>query len=304
VTSVAPTTRTTDRFPQGWGLDNQTGLLTDVLLADPGSFVWKPMNAISAMTFANLEKLGHRFDYDLAMRQWQDALAVYEEAGVRCHTLAADSGLTHSVFARDSNFMTPWGPVVAAIQTEARRRDYAVVAEFFHGAGIPIWHWVTAGYFEGGDFGIIEPGHCLLGYAGSRSTKAGAEQVQGWLREEGWEAMTVPLAPQFVHLDATVVMLEEKLALVCEDALEKYVLDWFDARGIRRIPVTYRECVNLGGNVVSLGGERVLSMAQNVAVNERIRAEGLTVYEVDYDMFTLGGGGIHCSCHELRRERS
>jgi len=23
---------------------------------------------------------------------------------------------------------------------------------------------------------------------------------------------------------------------------------------------------------------------------------------VEYDMFTLGGGGVHCSCHELYRE--
>jgi hypothetical protein len=34
----------------------------------------------------------------------------------------------------------------------------------------------------------------------------------------------------------------------------------------RRIPVTYRECLQLGGNLVSLGG------------------------------------GRHCSCHELRRD--
>ena len=38
--------------------------------------------------------------------------------------------------------------------------------------------------------------------------------------------LTVPLAPQFVHLDATLVMLADKYALVCEDALEPYVLDF------------------------------------------------------------------------------
>jgi hypothetical protein len=25
------------------------------------------------------------------------------------------------------------------------------------------------------------------------------------------------------------------------------------------------------------------------------------VTAVDYDMFALGGGGVHCSCHELHR---
>ncbi|HTE62365.1 MAG TPA: arginine deiminase family protein, partial [Solirubrobacteraceae bacterium] len=269
--------------PDRWGLDNQTARLTDVLLARPDEFLWMPMNAISEMTFANMDKLGHRFDKARAMEQWNGLVSAFEDADVRCHFLAADPGLTHSVFARDSNFMTPWGPVVAAIQTEVRRRDYAVVARFFLGAGVRVWNWVTAGYFEGGDFAIIEPGAALLGYAGNRSTRAGAEQVQGWLAAEGWEAMTVPLAPQFVHMDAVVVMLGPKLALVCEDALERYVLDWFDARGIRRINVTYRECVELGGNVVALGDERVLSMSHNTTLNARLRAEGLDVRAIAYD---------------------
>ena len=157
---------------------------------------------------------------------------VYRQAGVQCHFLDADEGLTSSVYARDSSFMTPWGPVVASIQTPPRRRDYAVVASFFAREGIPIWKWVTAGHFEGGDFGIIEPGVVVLGYAGNRSTKEGAEQVAGWMAAEGWETLTVPLAPQFVHLDATLVMLADKYALVCEDALEDYVLDFL--RGARR----------------------------------------------------------------------
>ena len=63
-----------------------------------------------------------------------------------------------------------------------------------------------------------------------------------------------------------------------------------------------RDCVKLGGNLVSLGDRRVLSMAHNVNVNARLRDEGFEVVAVDYDMFALGGGGVHCSCHELRRD--
>jgi N-dimethylarginine dimethylaminohydrolase len=300
ITTVTETD-TNPRFPDGWGLDNQTGLLTDVLLGRPDNFEWVELNAISAMTFAHAERLGYRFDRDRALAQHRAMVEVYEAAGVRRHYLDADDGMTSSVFARDSSFMTPWGPVVASIQTPPRRRDYAVVAQFFISAGIPIWNWVTAGHFEGGDFGIIAPGTVMLGYAGTRSTREGAEQVQGWMVAAGWEALTVPLAPQFVHLDAVVVMLAEGLALVCEDALESYALDWLKGHGISTIPVAYRDCVRLGGNLVNLGGERVLSMAHNTTVNEQLRAEGFEVFVVEYDQFALGGGGVHCSCHELRR---
>jgi N-dimethylarginine dimethylaminohydrolase len=43
-------------------------------------------------------------------------------------------------------------------------------------------------------------------------------------------------------------------------------------------------------------------MVHNVNINARLIEEGFEVMAVEYDMFALGGGGVHCSCHELRRE--
>jgi N-dimethylarginine dimethylaminohydrolase len=289
-------------LPRGWGVDNAYMPLTDVLLAKPDHFAWKPMNSIARHTFANMEKMGLRFDKQKAMRQHREMVDIYDRAGIRTHFIEADEGLAYSIFARDSSFMTPWGAVIASIQTPVRHRDYAVAAQFYLSAGIPIWHWVTAGFFEGGDFCIVEPGAVLLGYAGDRSTKEGAEQVAGWMRGKGWEAMTAPIPPQFVHMDAVVVMLGKKVALVCVDALEAYALDFLRSRGIRFIEVPYRECVKLGGNVVYLGNDRVISMAHNTFINDRLRAEGFEVIAPEFDMFALGGGGVHCACHELRRE--
>ena len=285
-----------------WGVEAQTGILTDVLLGKPDHFEWVKLNSISAVTQANQDRMGYRFDKQQAMRQHREMVDVYEASGVRCHFVDADEGLKASVFTRDSSFMTPWGAVIASIQTPPRRRDYAVVSEFYRGAGIPIWKWVTADHFEGGDFVILKPGVTLLGYTGDRSTKTGAEQVAGWVGEKGWEAFIAPIPPQFVHMDAVVVMLEKGLALVCEDALPPYALDFIKNQDIRIIPVSYADCVMLGGNLVSLGDRRVLSMTHNVNVNARLEEEAFEVLAVDYDMFALGGGGVHCSCHELRRE--
>lgn len=285
-----------------WGITAQTGVLTDVLLGKPDHFRWVPLNSISAVTFANQEQLGHRFDKQKAMSQHRQMVDIYEKAGVRCHFAEADEGLPSSVFTRDSSFLTPWGAVIASIQTPPRRRDYAVASEFYRKAGIPIWKWVTAGHFEGGDFVILKPGVVLLGWSGDRSTKEGAEQVEFWIREKGWEVKVVPIPPQFVHMDAVVVMLEEGLALVCEDALPAYGLDYIKKKhNIDVIKVSYADCVKLGGNVVSLGNRRVLSMSHNVNVNRQLKDAGFEVFAVDYDMFALGGGGVHCSCHELKR---
>ena len=285
-----------------WGVQAQTGMLTDVLLGRPDHFRWVPLNSISAVTFANQQSMNHRFDKERALQQHRRMVEVYEENGVRCHFAKADEGLPSSIFTRDSSFMTPWGAVIASIQTPPRRKKYAVVSEFYRSAGIPIWKWVTTDHFEGGDFVIVKPGVTLLGWSGDRSTRAGAEQVAKWMSEQGWQAFIVPIPPQFVHMDAVVVMLEKGMALVCEDALPPYAIDWLDKQEIRRISVSYGDCVKLGGNLVSLGGRRVLSMAHNLNVNAQLEAEGFEVHVVEYDMFTLGGGGVHCSCHELHRE--
>jgi N-dimethylarginine dimethylaminohydrolase len=142
----------------------------------------------------------------------------------------------------------------------------------------------------------------LLGWAGDRSTRAGAEQVAGWMADKGWVAHVIPLAPQFVHMDAVVVMLEKGLALVCVDGLPAYGLEILEREGIEIIPVSYADCVKLGGNLVSLGNHRILSMSHNINVNRELQSRGFEVDAIDYDMFALGGGGVHCSCHELRRE--
>lgn len=286
-----------------WGVQAQTGVLTDVLLGRPDHFRWVPLNSISAVTFANMEQMGHRFDQQTAMKQHREMVDVYEKNDVRVHYADADPGLPSSVFTRDSSFMTPWGAVIASIQTPPRRRDYSVATQFYHRAGIPIWKWVTAGHFEGGDFVILKPGVALLGWAGDRSTEEGAEQVAGWLRKKDWEVLVCPIPPQFVHMDAVVVMLEKGLALVCEDALQPYALDYIkNTHDIEVIKVAYADCVKLGGNVVSMGNNRVLSMSHNVNVNRQLRDASFEVTAIDYDMFALGGGGVHCSCHELHRE--
>ena len=285
-----------------WQVNAQTGRLTDVLLGKPDHFRWVALNSISAVNQANQAQMGYRFDYQKAIQQHQRMVEVYEDNGVRCHFVEADEGLPASVFTRDSSFMTPWGAVIASVQTPPRRRDYAVASEFYHRAGIPIWKWVTADHFEGGDFVIVKPGVALFGWSGDRSTQAGAEQVAGWMRNQGWEAFIVPIPPQFVHMDAVVVMLEENLALVCEDALPPYAIEWLEAQEIERVIVPYADCVKLGGNVVSLGDKRVLSMVHNVNINARLESRGFEITAIDYDMFALGGGGVHCSCHELRRE--
>jgi N-dimethylarginine dimethylaminohydrolase len=281
-----------------WGVDSEVGVLRDALVCRPEHFRWLPTSSISRATLAS----GVEFDHALAQRQHGELLDAFRGAGVRLHELEPDPHLPYQVYARDSSVMTPFGPIVTQMAQWWRRGEYAPVIRFYERHGIPIFRMVTAGSFEGGDFHLLEPGIGLIGFSGERTQEQAARQVGGWLEEEGWEVVLEPIPEHYVHIDVLVCMLAPKLAAVCVDAASDRLVDWLRSKGIEILPVGYREAMTLGCNVVSLGGDRVLSTARSTSLNEKLRALGLTVYDPDVETFTLGGGGPHCMCQPLRRE--
>jgi N-dimethylarginine dimethylaminohydrolase len=282
---------------QAWGVPAETGVLRDVILASPEHFHWLPTSSVSKATLAS----GAEFDRDLALRQHAEMVAAYADAGVTVHYLEADPHLPYQVFARDSSVMTPYGAIVTQMAQWWRRGEYAPVIRFYEERQVPIFGMVTAGSLEGGDVILLQPGVAMIGCSEERTQQHAADQVAGWLREEGWEVLVEPIAEHYVHLDLMVCMLRPGLAAVCPDTTSDRVLDYLRAHQIETVPVSYRDTMTLGCNVVSLGQDRVLSTADSAELNGRLRALGLTVYDPDISMFTLGGGGVHCLMQALHR---
>jgi N-dimethylarginine dimethylaminohydrolase len=285
-----------------WGINNDYAPLEHVLLGKPEYYHWVEAGPLIGRTLANAHKTGAKFDLQTAMAQHEQMVAIYEENGVCCHYLQPDETLHRNFFARDSSAMTPWGALICHMQLKVRRADYVTAIQFYQENNIPIWNFATAGHFEGGDFVILEPGKVLIGFCGERSEKEGAEQIAQMVRREGWDALTVPINREFVHMDGLVVPLDEKLLVSCLDALEPWVVDQLKAWGFSFVDVPYREAKNLGVNLVALGNHKVLSMQGANELNAKMRALGFEVYDPDMSMFTLGGGGVHCLSQALCRE--
>ncbi len=289
---------TTSESANGWGVNSEYGALRDVLLCRPEYFHWLPTSSISKATL----KSGAKFDRQLAMKQHDEVVQAYQDVGATCHYLETEETLPYQVYARDSSFMTPYGAVITQMAQWWRRGEYAPVIRFYQGAGIPIYKMITAASFEGGDFDVIEPGCVLIGYCGERTQEPAARQAQGWFEAEGWEVRLAPIAEHYVHIDLMVCMLGHKLAAVCLDTTDDGIIEWLEGKGIEIVPVSYRDTMALGCNVVALGNDKVLSTAQSKDLNARLRAHGFTVYDPDVTMFTMGGGGVHCMCQPLRRD--
>lgn len=287
-----------------WGANSDYGTLRSVLLGPIENYRWLKTSSLSKKTL----RRGVPFDPAVAAAQHAEMVSAYESAGVEVQTHAPDPDLPYQVYARDSSVMTPYGAIITNMSQWWRRGENFRCIETYERLGIPIYDYVTAGTFEGGDFNVIEPGSVLIGWectgddTSGRSQEQAAEQIKGWLEAEGWEVMLADIDPYYVHIDLMVVMLAPKLAAVCIECTDPKIVDWLRAKGIRLIEVPFQETMALGCNVVALGEDRVLLPAASKTLKEKLRAEGFTIYDPELDMITQGGGGVHCMCQSLRRD--
>jgi len=280
-----------------WGLDSETGALREVLLCQPDHFVWAPFRKKVRTESAGKAE----FDRATARAQFDELVDALEQAVVTCRYLEPEAHLPYQVFARDSSQMTPWGPVVTQINLPERRGEYASVIKFYQAEG-KIWHYCSDGTLEGGDIHIIRPGLLLVGYSGERSDQRGARQFAAWFEQEGWEVRLQPFSAHFLHLDLLFCMLTDDLAVACVEVLDDDLIRWLSGHGIRLIHVSYKDVMELGCNLLALGHGRVISPRLNEHLNERLRAEGLAVFDPELEAFTSCGGGVHCLTMALRRD--
>ena len=284
--------------PARFRVASETGRLRDVLLCPPDHYRWIPTNSIVRRTLA--EGAQAPAPHHLAA-QHGELVAALRDAGVAVHLIPPEPHLPYMAYTRDSVVVTHRGPVLCGLERPQRRGEYAPLLDWHAAAGSAMWRKSSAGTLEGGDVHLIRPGLAVIGASGGRTDAAGAAQLAVWLREEGWEVRVEPFDEHFLHLDVLFCMAAPGLAVACEDVLDPGFLRWLGARGIRTIPVPYREAMALGCNILALGDGRVISARESGALNAALRAEGLEVLDPALSLFTLGGGGPHClTCPLLR----
>jgi N-dimethylarginine dimethylaminohydrolase len=277
---------------------SETGRLTDVLVCAPDHYRWIPANAIARRTLA----AGGQADLPGLQAQHGELVAALEKGGARVHRLPPEPHLPYMAYTRDSVVVTHRGPVLCQPARPERRGEYAPLLDWHGSQGSRFWRKSSAGTLEGGDVHILRPGLALIGVSGGRTDQAGAEQLAGWLRAEGWEVRIEPFDEHFLHLDVLFCLATPGLAVACLEALPEEFVGWLAGHGIRCLPVPYREAMRLGCNILSLGDGRVISAAESRGLNAALRAEGLTVLDPALSLFTAGGGGPHCLTCPLARD--
>ncbi|MGZ8285571.1 MAG: dimethylarginine dimethylaminohydrolase family protein [Allosphingosinicella sp.] len=280
-----------------WGVDSETGHLTDILLSPPTHLAMVPCNAVTRDSLAR----GLSSCAVSAVGQHRALVARLEAAGVKCHLVPSKPGLSDLAFTRDSVFMTPWGLVELRPSEPHRRGEAAHLVAALKGVGVESLGAVDQGKVEGGDVCLLRPGLVMIAISGERTDEAGARALGRIFERRGWKALYTRIDPRYLHLDTQFTLVSKHLGVACLETLEAGFAETMAGLGIDLLRATPGEVDRLEANLLSLGGCRAVAPAGETRLNLELRRRGYDLIEVEIDQFVRCGGGVHCLTMPLGR---
>jgi N-dimethylarginine dimethylaminohydrolase len=234
-------------------------------------------------------------DPELAMKQWRDLKAIYEQLGHTVHEITPEPGLPDMVFAANSGTVVN-GKVLGA---KFRAPQRAAEAEHFR-------RWfVEHGYVDvtmpqfvneaEGDF--VWTTKYLLAGTGFRTDPGAHAEAQETL---GVPVISLQLInPKFYHLDTALFALDERTIVYYPDAFSPGSQEVLRKLYPEAIVATYEDAQAFALNAIS-DGEHVVLPTEATALGERLSLLGYRTIYVDISEFLKSGGGPKCCTLELR----
>lgn len=276
---------------------NATNTLEKVLVCSPKYYVF---NAINEITKSWMEK-GETEQNELMVKEWNYLIDAYKENGVEVVQMDPNPKFQVQTFSRDFGGMVREGAIIGRFRHPARQVETEAYEAKLKELGVPIIARCNAGVFEGGDIWMIDDHTIAFGLV-DRTDEAGVANLREQLYKYGYTVVGVPCPPANLHLDMVFNIVAEKVCIAALDELPYQFVQMLKRRGFEIIPVDSELVFKHGCNVQALGDGKVLAIKNNKVVNDRMKALGLNVIEVDLNQILKAGGGPHCMTFPLKRK--
>ena len=274
----------------------------------PGSILLCPPDHFDVVDEKNpfmRGQAGH-VDHARAAAQWQKLRGCFESLGYPVCQVAPTLGCEDMVFAANQTLtgLLPSGrraAILSNMKHASRQREVPAFAQWLREVGYEVLSLGDPNLcFEGAGDALWHPGRRLLwGGIGRRTETAAYEHVA--------ELFDVPvvLLPirdmRFYHLDTCFMPLDERTALVIDEAFDASVRIRIDRFFERVLDVPMDEAVgHLAANVTALPDRKrpdkthVLLTAGARRTAELLKGLGYAVHELEMSEFQKSGGSVFC----------
>jgi N-dimethylarginine dimethylaminohydrolase len=284
---------------------SMVGPLQRVLVCSPRAAGWNLPERASR--WRDLGFL-HAPNYEKAQAQHETLCSELRRAGAEVIELPSSADLTlDAVYTHDASLATDFGLILMHPGKANRVGEGIIHGKFSEHLGLPVFAKIAPpGTTEAGDILWLNANTLLIG-RGYRTNAAGIAQMRDLLAPKGVEVLSAPLLhgtgpDACLHLMSLISLLDEKTAIVDLPALAVETVELLHARGFNLIEIDYAERESMACNVLALGENRLLAIAENRRTNNRLSAAGFDVRTFSADELCInGGGGPTCLTRPLLR---
>jgi N-dimethylarginine dimethylaminohydrolase len=279
--------------------------LARVLVCSPRAAGWNHPDRV-----AHWRDFGfhHPPDFATAQSQHEALCRELKSAGAEVLDLAPAEDLSlDAVYTHDASLPTDFGLIIMRPGKPNRVAEGHRHASFSETLDIPTLGKITApGTTEAGDILWLDSKTLLIGH-GYRTNAPGIQQMRTLLAPEGIEVLSAPLPygpgpSACLHLMSLISLLDDRTALVDLPWLAVETVELLQSRGFKFVEIDPSERDTLACNVLSLGNNRLLAIAENPKTNARLRQAGFDLRTFPATELCINGsGGPTCLTRPLLR---
>ena len=208
--------------------------------------------------------------------------------------------------------------LISNMKHEIRRYEGFIVKKILESLGWEgVYTFSGSDYFEGGDLLYLNEDTVMIGY-GPRTSFSAAYKIGRIVNELGKNSILVSLSPSRVHLDGTMMPIDEDIVVAHIPSIRFYpsfimykngdydIIDMYKFLidlGYEVVAVNDHEANAFGSNLMVIHKGLIISYSWNKNIIKKLEKHGVEVIIFMGSEFMKAGGGLHCVFNTILREK-